>query len=61
MPIEFTAPEISKGRSWRALINTDVSEESHCNYWPEGEGPVQSGSAQVPAWSVVVWQERSEG
>ncbi len=61
VPIEFTAPEISKGRSWRALINTDVSEESHCNYWPEGEGPVQSGSAQVPAWSVVVWQERSEG
>ncbi|WP_226996782.1 hypothetical protein [Tessaracoccus aquimaris] len=58
--VQFTAPEISKGRFWRALINTDVSEESHANYWAEGEGPVQEGSAQVPAWSVVVWQERAQ-
>ena len=42
-----------------ALINTDVSEESHCNYWPEGEGPKVSGAVELPAWTIAVWQERS--
>lgn len=58
VPITFTAPELEAG-TWRALINTDVSEESHCNYWPEGEGPKVSGAVELPAWTVAVWQERS--
>lgn len=59
--VDFTAPGLAKGSSWRALVNTDVSEESHSNYWPDGEGPVMVDGQSVAPWSIVVWQERQEG
>ena len=42
---------------WRRLIDTGAWAEPADNSWPEGEGMILDGEAQVQPWSVVVWHD----
>ena len=55
--VKFNAPIPAEGRVWRRLIDTGVWAEPADNSWPEGEGMILDGVAQVQPWSVVVWHD----